>query len=664
MLISPTVIYLILYAQYITGAAGRFGQINVDNLFTPTANINTLLANTGHFNLLNYDNFSNDVLNQHINGFVSNPGTITSSDSIITSIDKLDGNDALVHMKDVSLAFPIVGQFLGYNGSDWVNATIPVGEGGAGVTLYLDYTPVISGPTTDTSLFTLLKSPNVIGPEQLNSITTTLANTAVLFELYLFPTLEVATIPGGDWTFIFWNSVNSLAGSTISRMLFNINKVIVEPGTVTIIGSGTSRTAMVTGATPFILSDASTTVGNSGYLQTPGGVFPITSYTSNFIVTISVPLAYGNEIGVSYYIHRLLFQAASAQITNTTPTEQQTKSSQSAYSVNTTDMLSLATFGINDTADTRVISYTQNGSSRYSQFHTPLPTYHNDLLGLQGGLANQYYHLSASQYAIDTRPATSTLDGYLLHNDWQTFNNKQTRFAISTQNSNFTASADTIYLVDTTSNVVNVQLPQPTTGIQFIVKDAGFNSETNHINLLQFSTEKIEDIQGTYVFNSPGTSTLITSNGTDWFIIASAQDVGTSITGISAYFNSITGINIYGSKLTIKEITGGSAFFNTLTGTSIYASSVSYSSIGANSAIFTTVTGTTTYAGTFYVSGISTQYSITGSFLTMGTGYITNISGTNITGDSCTLPQLQELLNISHQQVFPLLQEYQHFLQL
>jgi hypothetical protein len=630
-----------LETQCITGVSAYFNQI-AGNLDSSTANINSLSANLGHFNSLSYNNFSNDVLNQPINGFVSNPGVITPSDTILSSINKLDGNDALTYMKDVSISYPIVSQFLGYNGSDWVNATIPVGEGGAGVTLYLDDIPIVSGPTSNTTLFTLLKSPNVINPEQIVSVTTTAASTAVLFELYLFSALEVATIPGGDWTFVFWNAVNDISGGTISQMLFNVNRVIVEIGTVTTVDTGTTRTAMVSGATPFIPSDASITVGNSSYLQTPSGVFPITSYTSSSIVVITVPSSYTNEIGVPYYVHRILFQAPSAQITTTTPTSQQTKSSQSAFSVSTVDMLSLATFGINNTADTRIISYTQNGSSRYSQFHTPLPTYHNDLLGLQGGAANQYYHLTASQFAIDTRPATSTLDGYLLHNDWQAFNNKQTRFGVVSNISNFTASADTIYLVDTTSSAINVQLPPPTTGIQFVVKDSAFNSATNNINLVRYASEKIENVAGNYVFNSNGESILITSNGTDWFIISSSEDISVSITGVSAYFNTITGVNIYGPNLIVGQITGASAFFNTITGTTIFASAVSYAAIAANSAIFTTLTGTTVYAGTFYASDQSTLYSVTGNSMYMGTGTFQNISGMNlniygITGDNCFL---------------------------
>ena len=260
-------------------------------------------------------------------------------------------------MKDVYLAFPSVGQFLGYNGSEWINATIPVGEGGAGVTLYLDGVVIVPGPTNPTTLFQLVKSPNILLPETLQSVTTTASNTAVLFELYIFSSLNVSTIPGGDWTFEFSNSVDTLSGGTISRMIFNINKVLVGSWNSNNNRLWNYKNCYGNRIYSFIPSDASAIVGYSGYLQTPTGVFPISGYTSSSIVDITVPISYTGEINVSFYVHRQLFQAVSDKITTTSPTSQQTKTTQPAFSVSTTDMLSLATFGTNITADTRIISY-------------------------------------------------------------------------------------------------------------------------------------------------------------------------------------------------------------------------------------------------------------------------------------------------------------------
>ena len=50
---------------------------------------------------------------------------------------------------------------------------------------------------------------------------------------------------------------------------------------------------------------------------------------------------------------------------------------------------------------------------------------HNDLAGLQGGTASEYYHLTSAQWTIATQAATSLVSGYLTSTDWSTFNGKQ-----------------------------------------------------------------------------------------------------------------------------------------------------------------------------------------------------------------------------------------------
>lgn len=51
---------------------------------------------------------------------------------------------------------------------------------------------------------------------------------------------------------------------------------------------------------------------------------------------------------------------------------------------------------------------------------------HNELSGLQGGVADQYYHLTSAQHTIATQAATSSVSGYLTSTDWSTFNSKLT----------------------------------------------------------------------------------------------------------------------------------------------------------------------------------------------------------------------------------------------
>jgi hypothetical protein len=58
---------------------------------------------------------------------------------------------------------------------------------------------------------------------------------------------------------------------------------------------------------------------------------------------------------------------------------------------------------------------------------------HNDLAGLLGGIAGQYYHLTLTQHTIVTQAASTSLSGYLTSTDWNTFNSKQDSVAKTTK---------------------------------------------------------------------------------------------------------------------------------------------------------------------------------------------------------------------------------------
>jgi hypothetical protein len=76
---------------------------------------------------------------------------------------------------------------------------------------------------------------------------------------------------------------------------------------------------------------------------------------------------------------------------------------------------------------------------------------HNELTSIQGGLANEYYHLSQAQHAIATQEATSSLDGYLTSADWTTFNNKTDK--ASGLLDTWTLDAGSVYYQDFTHNL-------------------------------------------------------------------------------------------------------------------------------------------------------------------------------------------------------------------
>lgn len=80
-------------------------------------------------------------------------------------------------------------------------------------------------------------------------------------------------------------------------------------------------------------------------------------------------------------------------------------------------------------------------------------------------------------------------DGVTPYNSLPYFSELVTDPVVKT--SNFTAKSGFVYLVDTTSNAVNVTLPTPTQGItSFKIVDIGKNFEINNCNLI-FTTNKI-----------------------------------------------------------------------------------------------------------------------------------------------------------------------------
>jgi len=68
---------------------------------------------------------------------------------------------------------------------------------------------------------------------------------------------------------------------------------------------------------------------------------------------------------------------------------------------------------------------TQIDSAFTQTFSSSSVPVHNDLSGLQGGIADEYYHLTNAQHTVATQAATTSLNGYLTSTDWNTFNNKQ-----------------------------------------------------------------------------------------------------------------------------------------------------------------------------------------------------------------------------------------------
>ncbi len=69
-------------------------------------------------------------------------------------------------------------------------------------------------------------------------------------------------------------------------------------------------------------------------------------------------------------------------------------------------------------------NFTEVQSAFDISFSSGASALHNELGGLDGGTANEYYHLTNTQHSIATQASSTSLAGYLTSTDWNTFNGK------------------------------------------------------------------------------------------------------------------------------------------------------------------------------------------------------------------------------------------------
>jgi hypothetical protein len=93
----------------------------------------------------------------------------------------------------------------------------------------------------------------------------------------------------------------------------------------------------------------------------------------------------------------LLFSSSTGSIEDTAITLENIDTIQPSFSIDPSDRLVIKFSAYTTRALPTTISYTHNGNSRNSHFHTPLVQRHNDLAGLQGGNATEKYHLTLSE---------------------------------------------------------------------------------------------------------------------------------------------------------------------------------------------------------------------------------------------------------------------------
>ena len=315
------------------------------------------------------------------------PSIAVTSDGISNAIRIEVMSLNLSQLSDVSIVSPLVNDVLQWNGVDWISGTPVNTSAGAGVIYFLNDTPSSDGNSSLTFF------PNVAA-EHSDSVTVN--NSTALIEGYLSVPMGRTQIDGGIWEFDLYRYVDDV--TNVSTIVAQALRRFSGGGTVAITGFGTSRTATITGDTPFLGGDANADITLAGYLETPTATFQITGFSSTSVVTIETPGGYVNESGVAYAIHRNLFQVESSEINDTTVTLENVVTAQPTFTgFGLTDELSVRFYGRTTNTSNTTISLVHDGTTHYSHIHTPLVTRHNDLAGLQGGTSNEYYHLTATQ---------------------------------------------------------------------------------------------------------------------------------------------------------------------------------------------------------------------------------------------------------------------------
>lgn len=318
---------------------------------------------------------------------------ITKLGTIAENADVTDLSEHVIDdLSDVTAATPVAGDSLVFENGDWINKNVTnVLGAGVGMPLYLDDTVVVD------DYGSLLKIPDTVTAEQTADVAVT-SETGFIQGFFYNADLLRAAWNAGEWIFNIWGRVSSATG--VSTVIAAMYKVPAEDGTVTTTGTGTSRTATISGSsgTPFVSGDANADQTLAGYLQTAGGTFQITGYASAIVATIATATEYTNETAVACTVHKYLFQAETGEINNTTATTtlHNVSTIQATVALDLTDKAALRLYGKTTSGSSITISITYNGTEHYTNFRAPIYPKHNDLDGLNLG---DYQHATVAEQA-------------------------------------------------------------------------------------------------------------------------------------------------------------------------------------------------------------------------------------------------------------------------
>ena len=402
---------------YVEGDLEVTGTAYLNNVTTTgTATLPTLVTNT-----ISSDDSTTILIDDSINvtGSVKIGNTLTVSNAVINRIVTDDSSDININgapvnfaaggevlyketaylsdLADVDIENPQLDQFLRYNGVQWVNGSGAAVSAGVGVSFYLaDPTITATGANNDNEIITMQNFPGTAGEQTVSKAINN--TTDILAAFVITSALNRTAIDAGNWSFINHAYVDSSSGSTtIANYIYKAVPFVT--GTVTITGSGTSRTATASAGTPFATAaiDASATNTDASFLQTPQGLYQITARTSDTVVTITTPSGYTNESAVAGTVWKKLFASSASPVVNSTvAANYNTESTQPLYTITAATKLAMIVFGTTTTA--RTLTYVYDGQDNASLIVSPLSLLHDSLAGLQGGTVGEFYHLTQSEY--------------------------------------------------------------------------------------------------------------------------------------------------------------------------------------------------------------------------------------------------------------------------
>jgi len=557
--------------QITVNAQGQITSIVNDTISIPASAINTTIPNSGL-----------------TNSAITVGGTSISLGG--------SGSFPLTNLTDVNVSGPVLGQLLGWNGSNWVNVSNnPSGSAGQGISFW-NATPLITGTGTNNTLpiITLATTPVTAGGTQ-TATSNPNNNTVAAIGLQSAP-LGRTVLDAGQWTFDIYASVNSTAGGSVTTFTRNTYQIIFSSAssiTLTTTGTGTSRT--VTASSSFFstaVASATNTVAD--YLETPQGLYQITAKTSNTVVTIAVPSTYANETAVNGSLWHNLFGVTSPAITNITPNYGLyiVQTTQPAFTINATD--ALGGIGFTTSNANRTVTATYNGTDYASNVLTPLVTLHNGLGGLQGGSSSQYYHLSSAEYTgtgsgVFARASSPTLTSPNLGTPTSVTLTNATGLPLTTGvtgilpvgNGGTGASTLTGYVKGSGTSALTASSTIPTTDLNGTISNAQLANSTITLGSSTLTLGGTTTTVAGLTLTSPtiatisNTGTLTLPTSTDTLVGRATTDTLTnkSISGSTNTFSNIpnTAITGLGTMSTQNannvNITGGTVSVSTVTAT-------------------------------------------------------------------------------------------------